>query len=222
MRVVGIDVGARSVHAVAVDGRSVLDARSFPSENLDEVARWASGAEAVSIDSPDCWSSTPHVEDLALPHKFRTARCAEIALGRAAGIWVAWATPPEPVAGSWMSVGISLFSALRAAGHDPLEVYPYAAFRSLAGQRRLPKKQTPLGRAARVSLLASAGLRVPATMEASHDLLDAAAAALVAQHHTFGVARRFTCGHDGSAIWLPADRPLPARVAEAASPLGRR
>jgi predicted nuclease with RNAse H fold len=214
--VLGVDVGARLLHTVALTDEFHLETRVFSAGDLDSAVAWAGGAAAVAIDSPDSWSTAPHASDLTLPPKFRTARCAEIGLGRRFGVWVSWTTPADPVDGSWMDVGIRLFAALRTAGHSPLEVYPFGAFRTLAANRPLPKKQTPAGRHARAALLEAAGVAMPDT--SSHDCLDAAAAALVALHHLGGRATRATCGHDGTAIWLPAA--LPAGVAESAASLG--
>ena len=156
----------------------------------------------VAVDSPGAWSTAPHAGDESIPRKFRLGRCGEIALGREYGIWVPWSTPPEPAPGTWMAAGITLFASLRAAGHDPIEAYPYGGFRLLAGQR-LPKKTTSEGRAARASLLRSAGIDVDG-LERSHDFLDATLVALVARHRSLGTARVATCGHDQSGIWLPA------------------
>jgi hypothetical protein len=109
-----------------------------------------------------------------------------------------------------MAAGIGLFDTLRSAGHDPVEAYPYGGFRLLAG-RRLPRKTTAEGRAARAQLLRSAGVEVNG-LEKSHDFLDATLVALVAHQRSLGTARVATCGHDRSGIWLPA------AVAEAAEP----
>ncbi|MDQ4133499.1 MAG: DUF429 domain-containing protein [Actinomycetota bacterium] len=193
----------------ALAGSTLLETRTFEVGRRAELVDWASGAAAIAIDSPDRWSSGPHRDDDSLAPKFRTARCAEIGLGRQFGVWVSWATPTRPLVGSWMHVGIDLFAALRDNGHEPLEVYPFAAFSALAGGRSLPKKQTRAGRRERASLLSvSDGL--------SHDSLDACAAALVARDHHDSRAAPATCGHDGTAIWLPAG------VTEAATSLGRR
>lgn len=203
MRVVGIDVGARRLHAVALDlETATVDGDVFDAGRLDELAAWVSGAGQVAIDSPDQWSTAPHKGDHHLSSKFRTARCGEIALGRDYGIWVPWTTPVEPAPG-WIHVGIDLFAALRAEGHEPVEVYPHAIFRLLAGGRRLPPKHTGAGARERVELLQQAGLSEPSLALWSHDAVDAAAAAVVALHRARGMARPATCGHDGSAIWLP-------------------
>jgi len=162
-------------------------------------------AQGVAVDSPGAWSTAPHAGDETIAPKFRLGRCGEIALGREYGIWVPWSTPPEPAPGTWMAAGIELFAALRAAGHDPVEAYPYGGFRLLAGGR-LPKKTTPEGRAARAGLLRAAGVEVDG-LEKSHDFLDAALVALVAHQRAQGTARVATCGHDQSSIWLPAPTP---------------
>jgi predicted nuclease with RNAse H fold len=208
---VGIDVGARRLHAVALDGEArVVGAEVFDARHLDEVAAWTSGADQVGIDSPDRWSTAPHGSDHRLSPKFRTARCGEIALGRDHGIWVPWTTPVEPTPG-WIHVGIDLFAALGAEGQEPVEVYPHAAFRVVAGGRRPPPKQTAAGCRARVELLEKAGVVEASLPVWPHDALDAAAAAVVALQRARGTAVAVTCGHDGSAIWLPqgAGRPAP-------------
>ncbi|HEX2192940.1 MAG TPA: DUF429 domain-containing protein, partial [Acidimicrobiales bacterium] len=174
-----------------------------PASDIAALVEWASGAAAVAVDAPDAWSTGPHHDDDRLAPKFRSARCAEIGLARLEGIWVPWTTPVEPVSDSWIAVGVDLFTALRAAGHEPLEVYPHATFRVLSGSRP-PSKRTVEGVRARVQLLRAAGVSCPAVGSWGHDALDAASAALVALHHRRGTARPVTCGHDGSAIWLPA------------------
>ena len=211
MEVVGIDVGARRLDGVALDGKGrVLDAVAFPAAELGALVAWAATARAVAVDAPDAWSAAPHADDEGLAPKFRSARCAEIALGRTEGIWVPWTTPVEEAPGTWIAVGVRLFAALRDAGHQPLEVFPHAVFRLLGGGRRPPRKRTVEGAVVRAGLLRAAGVTspaaptVPAAMASwGHDALDATAAALVALHHTRGTARGVTCGHDGSAIWLP-------------------
>lgn len=228
---VGIDVGARRLDGVALDDEGrVLDTVALPASEIAAVVDWANGAAAVAVDAPDAWSTAPHGGDDRLAPKFRSARCAEIGLGRLEGVWVPWTTPVEPAPGTWIHVGVSLFGALRAVGHEPVEVYPHASFRVLAGGRRPPAKRTAEGRRVRAGLLRAAGVAGPGVESWRHDALDAASAALVALHRTRGTARGVTCGHDGSAIWLPAPisgaeerRPSTAGVAEPApSPLRAR
>lgn len=203
MRVVGIDVGSRQLHAVALDeAAAVVGAAVLEADRLGDAVAWAAGADAVAVDAPDRWSTEPHASEDDLSPKFRTARCGEIALAREHRIWVPWVTPARPAEG-WIRVGIDLFGALRAAGHQPVEVYPHAVFCVLGG-RRPPPKQQLAGAQARITLLESAGVTATWLPMWSHDALDAAAAALVALHHAQGLARPATCGHDGSAIWLPA------------------
>ena len=204
MEVVGIDVGARRLDAVALDGDGrVVDTAVLAPADVAGLVAWATGARAVAVDAPDAWSTAPHADDDGLAPKFRSARCAEIGLGRFEGIWVPWTTPVEPAPGTWIDVGVRLFATLRDAGHEPLVVFPHGTFRFLGGGRRPPKKQTVEGARARAGLLRAAGVSSPAMASWSHDALDAASAALVALHHTRGTARAVSCGHDGSAIWLP-------------------
>jgi predicted nuclease with RNAse H fold len=222
IRAVGVDVGARVLHAVVLDGSGrVAGVARWPADDPGEavaaIMGWAAErpeAAGVGVDSPDAWSTAPHLGDGSLSPKFATARCGEIALGRRHGVWVPWTTPVEPRPGTWMDAGIRLFAALRAAGLAAVEVYSHAVFAALAAGRRLRPKTSPAGRVQRLALLAPLALP-PA---AGHDHLDAAAAALVALHHATGRARPVTCGHDGSAIWLPSPPPLPAGVAEPALP----
>jgi len=180
----------------------VARAEVVPAAETASVLALVADVEGVAVDSPGAWSSAPHAGDEGIARKFRLGRCSEIALGREYGIWVPWSTPPEPAPGTWMATGIGVFDALRSAGHDPVEAYPYGGFRLLAGGR-LPKKTTAEGRSARAALLHSAGVEVDG-LEKSHDFLDAALVALVAHHRSLGTARVATCGHDGSGIWLPA------------------
>jgi predicted nuclease with RNAse H fold len=200
---VGVDVGAKRLHAVAIDRQgTVNDVRTLASDEADVLVASCAGASAVAIDAPSTLSRAPHAEAM-LSRKFQRARCAEIALGRLYGIWVPWVTPEaEPPA--WMAVGIDLFRRLGEAGVPALEVYPYAGFRVLAGGRLAPKSSLE-GLRQRAALLAVAGLE-PSHVEAwSHDALDALLAAAIARDWALGRAREVTCGHDGSAIWLPGE-----------------
>jgi predicted nuclease with RNAse H fold len=212
MHAIGVDVGSRALHAVAVDDRlAVLDARAFGSSELGELVAWASGAAVAAIDAPDGPSTGAHASDADVAPKFRAGRCGEVALGRQRGYWVSWVTPAEPAPGSWMDVGIRTHAALRVAGGiDTIEVFPHAGFRELAGGARLPRKTAATGRRDRAALLRARGLRDADVEGWSHDALDAALAALVALDAAEGRAQRVgcpegaRCGQDGSAIWLPA------------------
>jgi predicted nuclease with RNAse H fold len=216
---IGIDVGARTLHCAAIDGQGAsLDRAALPAADDDALARWCAGAAAVAIDAPEAPSTAPHGDDPGLAPKFRRARCAEIELGRRHGSWVSWVAPREPPFPSWMEAGFRAFATLRAAAdHELLEVYPHACFRELAAGRRLARKQTGAGRSERAELLAAAGVPIDGFEELSHDYLDALVAALTALDRSRGRARRVTCGHDESAIWLPgrssARSPRPARAA---------
>lgn len=204
-RFVGIDVGARTLHCASIKGSGTPPDRALlPAEDAAALARWCAGAAAVAIDAPEAPSTAPHSGDARLAPKFRGARCAEIELGRRYGSWVSWVAPQRPPFPAWMEAGFRAFATLRAAGaSELLEVYPHACFRELAGGRRLARKQTRAGRSARADLLAAAGVSVDGAQERSHDVLDALVAALTARDWSRGRARRVTCGHDESAIWLP-------------------
>ena len=209
-RFVGIDVGARTLHCASIDEQAVsVDRAALPAEDTEALAHWCADADAVAIDAPEAPSTAPHAEETGLSPKFRRARCAEIELGRRHGSWVSWVAPLGAPFPPWVETGFRAFATLRAAGTaDLLEVYPYACFRALAGGRRPPRKQTLAGRSERVRLLAAAGVAVDRSVPLSHDFLDAAVAALTALDRAQGGARRVTCGHDASAIWLPAEGPV--------------
>jgi hypothetical protein len=200
-RTVGIDLGAQVVWAVAAEGRQVVAGDTFgvdPGE-LARLRAWCADASAVAIDAPAGPSEGRHVDDAALGTKFRPARCAEVALGRA-GYWVSWVTgagPHKP----WMEVGFAVYAALDDLA--PVEVFPFAVFAELLG-RRPPRKDTLLGRRARLDALRTR-LELPATAALwGHDGIDAAGACVVAADVAAGRARRVACGdHEGSAMFLP-------------------
>ena len=199
----GVDVGAAGVVCVSLDRESRVDeARTFTA--AAEAAEWAVKHEVVCIDAPAQTSRGAHVPADGLSRTFSEARCAEIALGRDYGIWVPWVTPVEPPASGWMAVGLELFQAMEASGAHAAEVFPYGIFRLLAGEAKLPKKSTLVGLHARRQLLEAAGASGPHLAAWSHDAIDALAGAVVARDIANGTARRATCGHDDSAIWLPA------------------
>jgi predicted nuclease with RNAse H fold len=201
---VGIDVGAQSLHCARLDERGRPSGASvFSAGRVDDFCAWLDGAAVVSIDAPAQLSTAPHGDDPTLSPKFRMARCAEIALGRDFGYWVPWVTPadkPSP----WMATGLRVHEQLQELRVPILETFPYAGFRELANRTRPPKKQTVAGAEARVTLLRQAGVQVEHLQMWSHDSIDAVLGALVALHYHRGTARRAGCGHDDSAIWLPA------------------
>ena len=200
MRAVGIDVGARTLHAVALDGSHA----EFPATALGAVVEFCAGADSVAIDAPASLSTAPHLDDTDVNRKFRIGRCGEIAAGQRYGVWVPWVTPvTDPP--SWMVTGFALWEALVAAGHDPMEVYPAGCFWLLNGRRWPPNKATPAGRAARIALL-DFGHHINGDDIAmwSHHFIDAAMAAVVAGQGRTGA---LAAGHDGprcdgSALWL--------------------
>ena len=166
---------------------------------------WAAGLDQIAVDAPDRLSTAPHAGDATLPGKFREARCAEIALGRQRGIWVPWTTPARAPVAPWMEVGFAVFAGLRALGRDPFEVYPAGAFWLLSGRRWPARKTTAEGRAARIAILRGLGVAGSALDCWSHHALDALMAAVVARDRGRGRAIGTGCGHDGSAIWMPAE-----------------
>lgn len=201
----GIDVGATCLHCVAIGDDGVpVDARVVDSTDISSLAGEFRSARVVAIDAPSALSALPHVDDpdTKLSKKFRVARCAELALGREHGVWVPWVTPSSGPASAWMETGFSVFAEFQSTDADVIEVYPHAAFREVAG--RLPPKRTAAGLTARVNALKALGVTQGSLDMWSHDGLDALMAALVARDRANGRAVEVRCGHDDSAIWLPA------------------
>jgi predicted nuclease with RNAse H fold len=215
----GIDVGAEAIHCVVLDrSLAVAGAWLYGADELDDLVLALRGAAAIGVDAPAAVSTMPHREDASLAGKFRVARCAEIALGREYGWWVPWVAPAERPDRGWMATGLRVYEALRVLGVPVLEVFPHAGFRSLRPDVRLPNKRTIAGVRARVDLLIARGVRADDALMWSHDALDALLGALVAFDYTRGAARRVGCGHDDSAIWLPAAPAAVPAVAPAAAP----
>lgn len=174
--------------------------------DVGDVVGWAASlgaVERVAIDAPSALSPLAHAADLTLAPKFRDARCGEIALGREVGVWVPWVSPAAGAGdiAPWIRVGLSLFAAFADVGVEAVETFPHAVFRTLNGGARVAAKSKPEGLAERAALLRAAGIDEPTLPLWGHDGLDAAAAALVAVDPE---ARAVTCGHDGSAIWIPS------------------
>jgi predicted nuclease with RNAse H fold len=211
MRFVGIDVGARALHCVALDGaRRVVAVGALPAGPSLELEALTGGATAIAIDAPSALSSGPHAGDQSISLK-----------GREHGLWVPWVAPLAGAAAvpGWMRAGLELFQALSAAGHNPVEVYPHAGFRLLAGTR-LPPKRKRAGLDARAALLQREAVATDGLRPWSHDALDAALAAVLAARMHEGTAMPVGCGHDRSAIWIPATPAPPessSRKARAAS-----
>ncbi len=210
-RAVGIDLGAKALHAVVLERAArkfrVVDATVVLPEEEDALLALCVDAAAIAIDAPSDPSTAPHAGDVGLKPKFQVARCGEIALGRDHGSWVPWVTPEARDASPpWMQVGFHTWEVTRSAGHDPLEVYPSGAFTALAG-RRLAKKTTALGIRDRLAVLSRHVMLPRYASMWSHDAVDATVAALVAAWSTGDgpvvAARHNQPGCDSSAIWIP-------------------
>ncbi|HEV2756769.1 MAG TPA: DUF429 domain-containing protein [Actinomycetota bacterium] len=202
---VGIDLGQRRVHVVALDEQLRLQTATVVDvADLESLRSCLKDAEVVAIDAPEALSTAPHAYDESLSRKFRSARCAEIALGREHRIWVPWVTPTiDQVLPLWMDVGFQVFDLTRSCDAEAVEVFPHAGFRVLAGSR-IPSKLSAGGLRVRAELLRERGVVIEALEMWSHDSLDAALAALIARDVAQSRATRVGCGHDASAIHLPA------------------
>lgn len=200
----GIDVAGDELHCVELAPHGAVTRNEVvPAGDLERIVSWASTVGCVAIDAPAAPSTEPHRDDPELSPKFARARCCEIALGRERGIWVPWVPPSTPPFAAWIAVGFELHAALAGVA-VALETFPHAVFRTLAGSR-IPPKTKRAGIDARVAILHAVGVREASLSMWDHDGLDAAAAAVVALQHAAGAAEPVACGHDGSAIWLPAD-----------------
>jgi predicted nuclease with RNAse H fold len=201
-------VGADRLHIVALGPTGcVVETAVFDPHDHETVEAWFAELPAgsvIAIDGPPGPSAMPFAEDATVSAKFRRARGCEVELGRQRGIWVSFATGPEPLVG-WMAEAARIHSIAEALVSPALETYPHAIFRTLLG-RRPAKKTTGLGIAERVAALRLVGVDEPALAMWSHDALDAAAAAVVALDHRSGSAVAIRCERDDTAIWLPAPR----------------
>ena len=205
---VGLDVGAARVHGVRLGHRSgrlvVEDCYAGPVSA--HLLRFCAGTRdgrspgRVAVDAPGGPSCGAHAGDLSVAPKFRSGRCSEIP---SPGVPpVSWVTPSDGAeAAGWMVTGFEVWRLLRSAGADVVETFPAAVFHRLNGGRWPPRKSTADGRRARVELLRGYLELPPGADGWPHDLLDAAAAALVA---AVGEPVPHRCEHpDGSRLWLP-------------------
>lgn len=202
---VGVDVGADRLHLVGVgSGFAIRRTAVFDPADRNGVTAWFRDLprrSVVAIDGPPGPSAEPFANDMRVSPKFRRARGCEVELGRQRGIWVSFATGPEPLTG-WMAEAARVHGLAEDLGHRTLETYPHAIYRTLLG-RRPAKKTTGAGTNDRVNALGSIGLEYERLSMWSHDALDAAAAAVVALHYIEGIAEPITCPADATTIWLP-------------------
>lgn len=199
----GIDVAGDRAHVVVLTaGRRISDAFVLDARLVASLAERLADCTVIAVDAPADPSGAPHADGSAPNPKFATARCAEIELGLARGIWVPWTTPHEPPYRPWMRTGFEIYRALETSGAQVVETYPHGVFRTMAGGF-LASKLTALGLAQRIELLAATGIEVPHLHMWGHDGIDALAAAHLALAVSTGTATAITCGHDDSAIWLP-------------------
>jgi predicted nuclease with RNAse H fold len=162
MRFVGIDPGASAIHCVVLDAsRRMVDGHVLPAEASRDLLEVAAGATAIAIDAPAA---------LSTHHTLTTRRCHPNSARRAAARSRSAASTDcgfpgvTPVAGAavpgWMRVGFRLYAQLAANGHTPIEVFPHAGFRLLAG-RVVPKKTTMAGVRERIAVLEGEDVTAP-------------------------------------------------------------
>ena len=200
MRAVGIDLAAGAIHAVVVEDGRVVDGAVL--DEVDAVVARCAGADRIGIDAPGAPSLGVHAGDAGRLPKLRTGRCGELAAAEQLGVWVAFVTGASGACPPWMETGFRLWSALRDAGHEPIEVYPAGSV-WLRERRWPPRKTTPAGLAARRALLAEHLVLPPFVELWSHDSIDATIAAAVAAQGEQAIrAGHDEPGCDGSAIWF--------------------
>ena len=204
----GVDVGAGRLDAAMISvwsgaGGSASSVRcrflSLFAGPVGELADFCRPAQRVGVDAPGGLSAGAHLEDLSVAPKFRTGRCSEIPLPGVPP--VPWVTPSaETDAPGWMLTGFDVWAALVSCRLDVVEVFPAAVFHQLNGGRWPPKKSTPAGCAARLSLLSKLVWLPPSSSEWTHDQLDAVACAVVG---ALGRPADHACGRpDGSVMWI--------------------
>lgn len=217
--VVGIDVAARRPCTAVVlqGGRTARAVDWLESDDRAELVGWVlrSEPQVVAIDAPQGFKRPAG-------GLRRSRSCDHELLSRGLGVYqVPSKTDVESGTAAlpeWMAVGFELFRALRRRGFESppdgaipgafgqppavIEVYPYAAFATLLGQRPRPKIER-LGLASRVRALRQAGVEWDDFFD--HDSLDALAAALTGWRCVQG--RACTVGeHREGLLWLPVPR----------------
>lgn len=151
------------------------------------------------MDAPGGLSAGAHREDASVAPKFRSGRCSEIPIPGVPA--VPWVTPGALTeAPGWMRTGFDVWAALLSIDPDVVETFPAAAFHRLNGGRWPPRKSTPAGLAARLTLLSTV-VSLPASASGwTHDQVDAVACAAVA---ALGRPAEHRCDRpDGSVMWV--------------------
>lgn len=195
---IGIDVGGpkKGFHAVALRDGCYWD--KFAAPDATSVVAWCqrSGARAVGIDAPCCWSSTGR------------ARSAERTLANE-GIY-AFATPSQVVAENrafyrWMLNGAELFNLIElhyqlfdgsktVTGPVCFETFPHAVACALAGEVVSAKQKSFVRR----ELLNKAGINTKVL--SNIDTVDAALCALTAHYYLAGNFKAYGDAKDGFIV----------------------
>lgn len=188
---VRIELGQRRIHGVALDQDLTL-ANTWITDaaEMHALAGLLQDARVIAIDAAGGLSSAPHHDDQSLSPKFRSARCAEIALGRDRRISVPWATPTEEQPSPGMDArgipgvrhrtsigrpphrGLSLRRLSRAGGHE---------------DRFQADGSRPASACGATDAL---GMSIDGLEMWSHDSLDACLAALIAHDAERGSRRQ--------------------------------
>lgn len=167
--------------------------------SVDDLAGFCRDAARVMVDAPGGLSAGAHRADASVAPKFRSGRCSEIPVPGVPP--VPWVTPSVlSESPGWMRTGFDIWDALAAHGLDVVETFPAAVFHRLNGRRWPPRKSTPAGVSARLSLL-SRVISLPASASGwTHDQVDAVACAVVA---ALGQPAGHSCERpDGSVMWV--------------------
>lgn len=121
---IGIDLGQRRIHLMGLDDQLRLaQATVRDVAELESLTDALGRADVVAIDAPEALSTPPHAGEETLPPKFRSARSAEIALGREHAIWVPWVTPTIDLP-PWMQVEMSAVRSVPGGAATSAEINP--------------------------------------------------------------------------------------------------
>jgi predicted nuclease with RNAse H fold len=175
----GIDVGAarKGFDAALIDETRLVSLHRAMSVADVRTLAQASRPVLIAVDSPRRPAPDGH-----------TARADELALNRSV-CGIRWTPDQAHLAGNpyyaWIEAGLALYADLIEHGHEPIEVFPTAAWTRWIG-RRGGRPRADWSRAG----LARLGLPgVPP--RTSQDARDAIAAAVTARLHTAGQTDRF-------------------------------
>jgi len=211
------------------DGLGAAPRRRSAAAAAREIAEWLEGLSsppaAVAVDAPQGFNR--RLLARSKDQASRSRVCDWELLHRRIGIYQvpsrAEVDEDPRRLPAWMGVGLDIYAQLKRRGYEVpadgalpgafgrppalIEVYPYAAFAALLGDR-LTRKTTREGLRLRIATLRGEGVvwdRGRGEEYYDHDSLDALAAALTAWRYFQGAAYGVGNAREG-LIWLPVSR----------------